>query len=213
MVHKTTRHAAQDAVSDSISNDDVRDKIKQITLDALTKQTLDRDNIKLVLESVFTGVHDGLNGSGERMKPVLEAALKGVDDALSKSALAAKLAAEEILAGTDKFAKVDLKHSIDDLRAIEDLLFESISMVTKRSGSLASKTLQELASHYKNTGTIVGKNALDAIQSLTSATEVMSRHGINEVAQASKDLAGHLASLTSGILAGMAEAVKPKNKS
>ncbi len=212
MPEDSTQQSAYDATQQEVNDKDLQEKIKQITLKALTERQLDKENIKSVVEQVISGVNEGFTGSGERLKPAMEASLRGIDDALAKSAIAAKLAAEEVLSKTEKFAQQDVKQVCDDLNTIEGLLFDSINQVATRSSDLASNTLHELSEHFKKSGTEVGKTSLEAIQSLTSAIEASGKQGLNEVSHSSKDLASKMAQVASGILAGMSEAIKPKDK-
>ena len=201
---------ASEAVQEK-EGEDLRETIKQITLQALTERHLDRENIKSVVNSVLTGATQGVADSGERLKPALESSLKGVDDALSKSTVAAKLAAEEVLAKAEQFTKQDMKKVIDDLNTIEDLLFESVQLVASRSTELVSATLDELSGHLKNTGTSVGSEVVEAVKSLTTAVETAGKQGVAEVSKNSAELLVNVAKIGSGILSGMAEAIKSKN--
>ncbi len=210
---ESVRQAAQEAVAEAQSDEDLQDKIKQITLTALTDHQLDKDNIKSVIEEVVSGVTDGVAHSTERLKPALEASLKGLDEALSKSAIAAKLAAEEVFSRSEKFAKEDMKKVMDDINSIEDLLFDTLNLVARRSSEFASSTLHELAEHLKNTGTSVGRTAVEVVQTLGTALESTGKQTLHEAAEGSKELASNLAKVASGILAGMSEALKPKDKS
>lgn len=212
MENESLEQAAYLATQEETTEADLRERIRQITLTALTERQLDKENMKSVIEEVMTGVTKGFSDSNDRLKPAFQASLQGVDDALAKSALAAKLAAEEMMSKTEKFATQDIKQVGEDIRSIEDLLFNSINLVARRSSEVASNTLQELSEHLRNTGTSVGKTALDSVQALTSALETTGKQGLQEVGNTSKEFAMNMAKVASGILAGMSEAIKPKDK-
>lgn len=212
MDDESIQQAAAEAASEN-QGDELRDAIKQVTLKALSERQLDKENMKVVVEQVITGVSKNFSDSSERLKPAMESSLRGVDDALAKSALAAKLATEEVLAKSEKFINNDVKKVISDLKATEDILFESLAQVASNSTELASSILMDLSDHLKQSGTSAGSSALEAIQTLTSAIESTGKQGIAEVSHASRDVAINLARITSGILAGMSEAINSRKKS
>jgi len=203
-----TREAAKKAVSE----DDIRERVRNITLKALSEHQLDKDNIKQVIHAVVEGVTEGIGDSSDKLKPKLHASLNGVDDALSKSAMAMKLTAEEAISRTEKFAKEDLNNAINELKGLEDIFIDTINTVAKQTSELTSSALTELSDHLKNSGTASGKEALEAVKEINDVLLDVSKETISELTQASKIATEQFSSIASGILSGMAEAIKPKNK-
>ena len=195
---------------DAVGSENLQELIKNITLTALSQQQLDKENIKQVVSSVLEGVTEGVGDSAERMKPQFNEALAGIDAALSKSAIAAKLATEEAAGKVEQFAKQDVKKAIDELSSLEDLFIDTVNTVASQSGQLSSSALKEVAEHFKNSGTASGKEALEAVNSLKNALLNMSKGSIDEIASATQTAGNQFGQIASGILAGMAEAVKPK---
>ncbi len=204
-----TREAAKKAVSE----DDIREQVKNITIKALSDHQLDKDSIKEVIRAVVEGASEGVGDSSDKLKPKLQASLNGIDDALSKSAIAIKLAVEETASRTEKFAKDDLNSAINDLRSLEDIFIDTINTVAKQTSELTSSALTELSDHLKNTGTVSGKEALEAVKGINDVLLGVGKETISELTQASKSVSEQFGSIASGILSGMAEAIKPKGKS
>jgi len=203
---------AQESAKAAAHSEDIQEQIKNITMAALSERQLDKENIKHVVSSVLTGVMEGLGDSAERMKPQLEEALSGIDDALSKSAIAAKLATEEATSKVETFAKQDVKQALDEIEKLEDLFIDTVNSVASQSGHLSSTVLKELSGHLKNSGTQAGKEAIAAADSLRNIIFEMSKGSVNEIAAATQTAGNQFAQIASGILSGMADAVKPKNK-
>ncbi len=62
----------KEAIREAIaSDDDIHHKIKTITLNALTKQQLDKESITQVAEAVVKGITEGMSTQSEQAKQVL----------------------------------------------------------------------------------------------------------------------------------------------
>ena len=202
---------ARDAAKQAVSEDDIREQVKNITLKALSHQQLDKDSIKRVVQAVVEGASDGIGDSSENLKPKLKESLKGIDDALSKSAIALKLAVEETAGRTEKFAKEDLNSAIGELKNLEDNFIDTLNSAAKQASTLTSSVLTELSDHFKQPGTSAGREAIDATKDINDALLRMGAGTINELAEASKTASEQFSNIASGILSGMAEAIKPKS--
>ncbi|MDH3327154.1 MAG: hypothetical protein OEM38_10600 [Gammaproteobacteria bacterium] len=205
-------HEEAKQVADS---NDIREKVRLITLKALSERQLDKESINSVVKSIIEGVSEGLGESSEKLKPQLQASMSGIDDALSKSAIAAKLATEEAIGRAEKFAESDLKKAVEDFKGLEDSFIDTINTVARGSGSLVSTALGEIASHLKKTGTDSGKEAINAVNSLSHSLVDAGKGTVDEIASATQSATGHFASIASGVLAGMADVIssgkKPKS--
>jgi hypothetical protein len=99
LIWSTTMIDQHQAVKDAVvtvveSGTDVHQKIKAITLKALTSRQLDLENIKSVTDAVGKGINDGMATHGEHAKEVFTQAATALDDALAIAAQASKLAIE-----------------------------------------------------------------------------------------------------------------------
>jgi len=203
-LHEEAKNAA--------GSDDIREKVRSITLKALSERKLDSENITSVIKSVIEGVTEGLGESSEKLKPQLKESMSGIDDALSKSAIAAKLATEEAMGRAGQFAENDLKKAMEDFKGLESSFIETINTVAHSSGDLASNALNEIAEHLKNSGTESGKEAMNAVNSLSQSLLNAGKGTVEEIASATQSAGGQFASIASGILSGMAEAISSSNK-
>ena len=201
-----------DEAKSASGSDDIREKVRAITLKALSERQLDKENITAVVKNVIEGVTEGLGESSEKLKPQLQASMAGIDDALSKSAIAAKLATEEAIGRAEQFAENDLKKAVDDFKGLEESFIDTINTVAKGSGTLASSALGEIAEHFTNTGTESGKEAVHAVSSLSQSLLDAGKGTVSELSSAAQSATGHFSNIASGILSGMADAIS-SNKS
>jgi ElaB/YqjD/DUF883 family membrane-anchored ribosome-binding protein len=202
------------AVSDSVQQDvgDIRTRVRDLTLRALQTRRLEADEIREVVRAVAEGVSLGAEHRAGEVKQALASALSGLDDALAKAAQATHLALQELLSKSKDFTDQDLKHALDDLKITEQALLDTLGQVADAAGSKIRQELKDAVEHARHSGTDTGasvKATLSELGNRLSATLQVSKVSGEAAAHT---LSGRLAALASGILAGMAEALREKSE-
>jgi hypothetical protein len=203
------RTATEEAVKHS---ENISAEVRDITIEALRKHQLDLEHIKAVTRAVLAGAEDAAKLNSGRMKDTLKQVTKGLDEALGKSAYASKLAIEETAGRIKDFTEHDLKRAMDDLSALEDIFIESLDEVANNSKTVASDTLRDLANHFKNSGTAVGKQVSEGIINLSKQIEKTGMENMAAVNEATKSFADDIARAASGFLDGIADSIKETKK-
>ncbi len=204
-----TEDKVREAVSEGV---DLRERVRDITLEALSQRRLNTDAVREVIEQVTGGVIGGVGAQSDQLQSSLKEALAGVDDALEKTAEAAKLAAEEALGRANEFSDHDLKTVLQELSTLEDLFVDTLRNAAQQTGEVASQVLTDLAEHLKVAGTQAGAEAREAVDSLRAQLKAAGRDATVEAAQAGRQMGEKLAQIASGFLAGMADALQAKGK-
>jgi polyhydroxyalkanoate synthesis regulator phasin len=193
--------------------ENIRARVRKITLDALHRGKLDAQETRRVLSSVMQGASLGVSKAGDKTAQALGEALAGMDEALAKSAEAYKLALEEAAGRLRDFSRHDLEKAVNNLRTLESMLLDTLKEVADQSAGEAREIYQSLARHTKVNATSAGATASAAIASL----EKKLGRTLREVAAAGSDVAlsttSKLADAAAGILAGLADALHDKAKS
>jgi len=193
--------------------ENIRAKVRKITLDALQRGKLDAQETRRVIRSVMHGASLGVSKAGDKTKQALGEALAGMDEALAKSAEAYKLAIEEAEGRLRDFSKHDLDKAFNNLRTLESMLLDTLKEVADQSAGEAREIYQSLARHTKVNATSAGATASAAISSL----EKKLGRTLREVAAAGSDVAlgttSKLADAAAGFLAGLSDALHDKAKS
>lgn len=197
--------AAKKAVEDAI---DIQQKVRDITLKALSEKRLDKDSIKAVIRAVTEGVSEGIGDNKDKMSGSFKEALSGMDEALGKSAQAAKLASEEALGKVSDYADHEFKDTLRQLEGLEDLFIDTVNAAAEQASKLAGESFKDLTSHLKNTGSDVGNQAKEAADSLREELTRLGKEGVETALDTGKKVGGQISQIASGILAGMAEALK-----
>ena len=188
---------------------DIKETVRRITLDALTKGELDTESVQQVASAVVRGAGMGAASPGTETKDILVQAVSGLDEALSKAAEASKLALEEAIGRGDEFSSHELRRSLDDMQGLEELLLETLHNAAKGGKDQVSVILQDLAEHAQHSGTAVGTELKEG---LTDLVEQITDHGntrLESGVESVRETSSLLARIASGILEGIADSLKP----
>ncbi|MDH5546530.1 MAG: hypothetical protein OEZ43_13125 [Gammaproteobacteria bacterium] len=199
----------QDAAREAVEKDvDIQQTVRDITLKALTERQLDKEGIKAVIGAVTTGVTQGVEANKDKMNTSFKQALSGMDEAVAKSAQAAKLAATEAMGKVSDFADHEFKETLSQLENLEDLFIDTVNAAAQQAGKLANESFRDLTSHLKNSGSDAGRQAKEAAEQLRQQLTTAGKEGMEAAMKAGKQAGNQIAQIASGILAGMADALK-----
>jgi len=191
----------------------IADKVRAITLQALSGGELDREAIKRVISAVVAGARQGA-GRAEQGAQALKEAMHGLDDALASAAEATQLAIQEAAGRSGEFSKQALKKTADDLAALESLFIETLADAAKSATGFARATLRDFANHARASGTATGGRVKSALAQLTHTLADTMHEQLETGAQALRKEGALLASLAAGMLKGIADRLQwfPGNK-
>lgn len=179
-------------------------QVRAITLDALTRGSLDAEALKRVTAAVSKGAREGVAHLGEHGSPALKEAMRGLDEALAGAAEAAQLAIEEAAGRTRDFSQQGLKRAADDLAALQTLFAETLQDAARNTRGVAQATFTELAEHARSSGSAVGQRVQSALEQLArTMTETASKQ-TKKGTEALRHEAALLAGLAAGLLQGIA---------
>ncbi len=197
-VEQTVREALE-------SGQDIYQKVRMITLKALTERELDQDNIKDIVQAVGRGIRTGMDAQNQATQKVFKQSASALDDALVSTAEATKLALEEAVSSINEFTEHDMKKAKDDLMSLEGLFLETIRDVAKEGGDVANEIVHDFISHAQNNGTAIGRQS----QSVLEALGNLNQKAEDTIVTTTVETASRLAKIGSGILAGIAASLQP----
>lgn len=197
--------AVKDAVQESVaSGSDVHEKIKAITLKALTEGHLDIENIKNVAESVSSGIQAGLGKETGQAKEIFGHAASALDEALAIAAEASKLAIEEASSRISGYSHHDINRATEDLQGMEAVFLDALEKLAN-SNQMFTEIVGDFVNHARKSGTAVGKQTLTAVQALKE----LPHWGKESVVSNTLAATITLAQIGSGFLSGIAESLQP----
>ncbi|NJA06459.1 hypothetical protein HC024_12125 [Methylococcaceae bacterium WWC4] len=206
---QNTKNTARDTV---IQGNNIKNDIRDIVIQALTGGTMSADVIKQTLSEVVEGACEGARIRSKDNAEALKQAVTGIDVALSQVAEASKLAIEEAAGNIQAFSDHDLKQAMNDLQDLESMFLDSLNEVAGKGKETAHQTLRDLLNHIQSTGSSVGQSVSKILTGLHSDIAKDGRLQKIQAADIVKTTGATIATVASGVLAGIADSLKPKDQ-
>lgn len=200
----------REAESAATSGVNLRERARQLTLDALQDGKLSLGEIRRIGESITEGVSLGLAGKGAELKAGLEEAVKGMDEAIGQAVQRVTMTFREAIDRGKDFNEQELKSSIERMRDLEKDFLQSLKDVAGKSGGKLKEELNEISGHLGRAGTDTGQRVRESLSALSSSLSAQATSTGSSVREAATTTAARLAELASGVLAGLSEVMKGK---
>lgn len=192
------------------SGENVREKLHDLTVEALTQRQLAEQEIREVLGAITEGVSRGATERTEEVRAALGSALHGMDDALEHAAEAMRLALGEVSSHAQEFAEQDLRQSLGDLKKLEDMFLETVSHVAQEATGLVRQEMTALAEHARRTGTGTGERVREAAEEFGSRLRATAQQASDAGLHAAREIGSRVALLSSRKLIEIAEKIEQK---
>jgi hypothetical protein len=209
MSNEEIRAAASDSVA---KGDDIRERVREITLRALQSRRLDFDGVRDVMKSMTEGISVGAERRGHDVRTALADAFTGMDQAMSKAAQAASLALKELADRGREFSNTELRQGLDRMRQMEGDFMDSVRQVSQAASGSVKSEWQELINHAQRAGTDTGRVISETARDFSMRMTATASDGAIAGMEAARQFGERFAALASGMLAGMAEAIRPGDK-
>lgn len=192
------------------SGENIREKLHDLTVEALTQRQLAEQEIREVLGAITEGISRGATERTEEVRAALGSALGGMDDALEHAAEAMQLALGEVSSHAQEFAEQDLRQSLGDLKKLEDMFLETVSHVAQEATGLVRQEMTALAEHARRTGTGTGERVREVAEEFGSRLRATAQQASDAGLHAAREIGSRVALLASRKLAGIAEKIEQK---
>lgn len=192
------------------SGRDVKNAIRGLAVDALGRGRLTAERTGPVIRALAHGAARGAAAETAETKAALAEAMAGLEEALGMTATATRLAIEEAAGNLKEFATSDLRRAIDDLIALEQLFFESMSEVGHGARGAGAAIWADLVTHARRTGTAFGGRAREAGEILRGRLSTQAARGVRAGTDAAISMSARLARNASSILADLAGRLEPE---
>jgi len=209
----TTEAEIREAASESVrQGTDIRSQVQEITLRALQSRRFDRNGIRQVVRAVTEGTALGAERKHTGMRQAMSEALVGLDQALSTSAQAGQEALKQLTSSGRSFSDAELKQALGNLRKLEQDFLDTVGQVAEAASDSVRPELREALSSARRAGTATGKQVAmtmgDFAQKFSAASFEATLTGLETAA----DVGQRFTMIASGILGGMAEALRTEPK-
>lgn len=199
------------AVSASIEQGaDIRENVRNLTLQALKTRKLSVEEIKSVIGPVIEGISLGAAKRAGEMKSAVTEGLAGLDEALSKAAEATQLALKQLTSQAKDFSDSDLDWALVNLKRMEEDFLATVSQVADSATDLIRQEMKDLVVHARRAGTDTGAKVAETANILGNKVSATLHESKVTGKEAAREMSVRLAALAGGILAGMADALHEK---
>jgi hypothetical protein len=190
----------------------IHEKVRDLTLHALTSRRFEREQIKDVVRAMTEGITFGATELGGDTRHTLSQALSGLDEALMKSAEASRLALQELSSKAKELTDIELKQVLTNLRGLEDDFLSTVSSAADSAGQKIKTELHDLVTHARRTGTDTGAKVAETLGEFTSLTGSIMLDGAKAGVDQALEMSARFTELAGGILAGMADVLHDQSK-
>lgn len=202
------------AASDSVKKgEDIRQRVHDVTLEALKSRRFDREAIREVVRAVTEGVTRGAEGSRLGVRHALAESFRGMDQALSKSVQAGHEALQQLVATGRGISDNEVKQALAGLRKVEEDFVATVDQVAQSANDRVRPELRELVRQATHAGTETGRQAThltsELVRRFAGASFELTLTGI----ELAGEFGARFAHLASGVLAGMADALEKSDSS
>lgn len=203
------RTATQEAIE---RYSDIQQEVHDITIAALKDGRLETERVKKIIQAVTEGSITGASALGENISDAMKQSFTGLDEALVKAAEASKLAIQEAVGRAGEFTEQELKRSLNDLDALEELFLETIKQTGSSASGSAAQIMEDLLSHARYSGTAVGKHVTEAVKGLQEQMQRVGTMGLKASTDFAFSASQQIAQIASGVLAGIADSLQTTAK-
>lgn len=192
------------------SGKNVREKLHELTVEALTQRQLAEQEIREVLGAITEGVSLGAAERAEEVRAALGNALHGMDEALGHAAEAMRLALDEASSHAQEFAEQDLRQGLGDLKKLEDMFLETVSHVAQEATGLVRQEMTALAEHARRTGTGTGERVRDVAEEFGTRLRATAQQAGDAGMHAAREIGSRVGLIASRKLAEAANKIEQK---
>jgi hypothetical protein len=203
------KQTAQESVA---SGEHIRERIRELTLQALKERKFNFAQYQDVMRAMTEGIGLGAQQRGHDVKAALSEAFAGMDQALTKAAQAGSLAMRELSSRSKQFTENDLKLALEQLQRLERDFLDSWREMSKTTTGPVRAEWQELMAHAQRAGTDTGAVIASTMREFSSRMATTVADTTSATLEAALQFGERFAQAASGFLAGMSEALRPDEK-
>ncbi len=187
--------------------ENVRNAVRDLTLQALQQRDLSLKQIRQVLASVTEGASLGAVKGKLDLDKTFGDVLEGMDQALLKAVDANRIALEQLVGAGKQFNDTHVQKALADLEKLEDEFLKSVKKASSGATGQVQAQWSELLKHTKLSGTQTGAHATETLEGLAEQMREGARKSRAATIEAAQALSQNFATFASGILIGLTEAM------
>ena len=191
----------------------IRTTIRDLTLQALQVRELSLKQINSVMRKVTEGVNVGVGEGKIDAEKALSDALAGMDEALLKVVEANKVALHKLSEGGASFEELSVKKGLKELEAFEEKFLDGVKQAARDASDRTKGQWKSILDNIPQGGTETGAQVKETLSAHAREVQTAMRSSRETGLKVMHALTQNYATLVSGVLIGLSEALehgKPK---
>lgn len=189
---------------------DIRERVRDLTLQAFKDRHFDRTGLQDVIRAVTQSAAQGAERERIDIPQALAQALDGLDSALRTSAEAGQAALKQLAASGRGFSDGELRQALTNLRKLEDDFFSTVGQVADAASDQVRPELREALTSARRAGTDTGRQIASIMSELAQRFSAASLDATVTGIERANEFGTRFGEVASGVLAGLAEALRSR---
>lgn len=190
----------------------IRERVRELTAQMMTTGRLDSEGVKEVLRTMGGGAAFQPPIDSPETRAAFADAVRGLDEALQQSAQATHEALQALAARGKDFGDNDLKEAFASLQKLQaDYVAVTNRIADATTGNLR-RELVDLALHAQRVGADASVRAAHVMSEFANRMSGSYREKAASGVEAARDYGARMTMLTSGLLAGFADALRQQSE-
>lgn len=186
----------------------IRDRVHDLTLEALRSRRFDPKGVREVVRAVSEGIALGAEGSRAELRQSLADAFHGLDEALRKTTEAGQSALRQLVATGRGFTDSELKSALASMKRIEDDFLATVGHVADAASAQVQPELRKILDEARRSGTETGRQVGSMLTEFAQRVSVASLDLTLAGLEAAGEFGARFALLAAGVLGGVADALR-----
>jgi hypothetical protein len=191
----------------------IRARVRDLTAQMLSGGRLDTEGVKEVVRAMGVGVGLPPALDSEQARQAFADAIGGLDQALQASAKAAHEALQVLASRGKDFSDNDLKNAFASLQKLQENYVATANHIADATTGSIRRELVELAVHAQRVGTDASVRMAQLMNEFASRMGGAYRGRATSGLDAAREYGVNMTMLTSGLLAGFADALRQQSES
>jgi len=183
---------------------EIRERAKELMAQVLQRGRVDPEAVRDIVRAMIGGSPGNVALSGTEARELFAGAIRKLDDALVNSANATHDALQQLASRGKDFTDNDLKEALVSLRRLEQDYMAAANRIAEAMTSNLRREIMELTVHAQNVGVEASAGAASVISRF--AEGVGGTPGMKTM----RDASVRMALIASGVLAGVADALRDR---
>lgn len=203
MNQPTTSDAASAATAE---DQEIRKRVKGFTSQVLQQGRVDPDAVREIVRAVMGGSPGNPTASRTNARELFAEAVRTLDEALVKSASETHHALQQLASRGKDFTDNDLKETLVSMRRLEQDYAAAATRIGEAMDTNLRREMAEISVHAQNVGVEASARVVDLLGQFAGAI------GAAPAMATARDASARVTLAFSGILAGVADALRDQSK-